>query len=179
MATRNKTGNTDNMTLFQTPDTDAENVNQTIDTDAPENKPTLDASALAGLFSSTAANAVSGSSVIGNLKKYKGRDIAAAYPDGVFIADFDIISVRDRNTHELKPVSVYNFSDSVSGAVIGFTMGGAVIGRLVNDWISKIGGGDIDTARDLYKRSGSRVRVTLSYEMNESTGNTIQKVKVN
>ena len=174
MATRNE-----NKNVNMTPDTDAENVNMTPDTDALENTPTLDASALADLFFNTAANAVSGSSVIGNLKKYKGRDIATAYPDGVFIADFDIISVRDRNTHELKAVSVYNFSDSVSGDVIGFTMGGAVIGRLINEWISKIGKGDINTARDLYKRSGSRVRVTLFYEMNESTGNTIQKVKVN
>lgn len=152
--------------------------NNAINAMTESNAAALDASTLAGLFTNTAAAAVSGSPVIGNLKKYKGRDIAAAYPDGIYIADFDIISVRDRNTHEPKPIAIYNFRADPSGDVIGFTMGGAVIGRLVNDWIAKIGGGDIDTARDLYAKSGARVRVKLSYEVNENTGNTVQKVEV-
>lgn len=140
--------------------------------------PTFDASALASLFTSTATNAVSGSSVIGNYKKYKGRDIAAAYPDGVYIVDFDFITVRDRTSKDMKNVGVYNFSDAPSGNIIGFTMGGAVINRLLSDWVTKIGGGDIETARNLYAKSGARVRVKLSYELNESTGNTIQKVVI-
>ena len=153
----------------------ASDMTDTTDTTAA---PTFDASALASLFTSTATSAVSGSSVIGNYKKYKGRDIAAAYPDGVYIADFDFISVRDRATKDMKSIGVYNFSDTPSGDIIGFTMGGAVINRLLSDWVSKIGGGDIETARNLYAKSNARVRVKLSYELNESTGNTIQKVVI-
>lgn len=137
----------------------------------------VSATSLAGLFAATATAAVSGSDVIGTYKKFKGRDIAAMYPDGVYICDFDIITVRDRNTKESKPVAVYNFSATVSGDVEGFTMGGSIINRLVNEWVLKIGGGDVEKARTLYKQSGSKVRVTLTYELTDS-GNTIQRVKV-
>lgn len=128
-------------------------------------------------FRAAAKKATSSTDVIGDYRKYKGRDIAVTYPEGVYIADFDKITVRDRQTGIMKPVAVYNFSATPSGDVEGYTLGGSVINRLIDDWIEGIGQGDVTVTRKAYKASGQRVKIKISYG-ESSSGNPIQRVEV-
>ncbi len=134
-------------------------------------------------FRKSAARSVNGSSVMVDdngkrRKKYQGRDIAVSYPDGVFLADFDIIPMNDqRNPGAKKPVAVYAISDTDKGDIIGYTNGGANITRMVQDWVDGIGNGDIEATRTAYKAAGNRVKIRITYEP-DSNGNNIQKVEV-
>lgn len=148
-----------------------------------ENVP--DKSAFASMFRKSAARSVNGSSVIVDpetgkkRKKFAGRDIAVTYPNGVYIADFDIISVNDRaNAGAKKSIGIYAFSDSPDGKIIGYTNGGANISRMIADWVSEIGNGDLGVTRDLYKQSAGRVCVKIEYVTDPTTGNQIQSVEV-
>lgn len=138
----------------------------------------------ASLFRKTAQKAVNGSPIMlddngGKRKKYQGRDIAAAYPDGIFITDFDIINVNDRaNPGNKKPIGIYAFAETGNGPAIGYTNGSANITHMILEWVSVIGEGNVTATRDAYKASGERVRVKLSYEVDPNTGNNIQKVEV-
>lgn len=135
------------------------------------------------VFRKSAARSVNDSSVMvddnGNRrKKYQGRDIAVSYPDGVFLADFDIIVMNDqRNPGMRKPVAVYAISETNNGDIIGYTNGGANITRMVQDWVDGIGGGDIEATRTAYKATENRVKIRITYEP-DANGNIIQKVEV-
>lgn len=129
-------------------------------------------------FAARAKKSTSGTEVMQNLKKFQGRDIAVSFPEGVYLVDFDVINIRDRkNDGVMKPVAVYNFTDTPDGAPIGYTLGGSVINRMVEDWIQDIGGGDLNRTRALYKSSGQRIRVKISYGTT-SGGNPCQNVEV-
>lgn len=148
------------------------------------NNATENKTAFASMFRKSAQKSVNGSPVMvddnGNKrKKYQGRDIAVAFPDGVYIADFDIIAVNDRNNPGVKKsMGIYAFSDKPDGAIVGYTNGGANISRMIADWVNGIGEGDITTTRNAYKDSGARVHVKISYSVDASTGNNIQNVEV-
>lgn len=140
-------------------------------------KEALNNSANFNAFAARAKKSTSGTEVMQNLKKFQGRDITVSFPEGVYVVDFDVINVRDRkNNGAMKSVAVYNFSDTPDGAPIGYTLGGIVINRMVNDWIQDIGEGDVDRTRELYKSSGQRVRIKISY--GNSGGNPCQNVEV-
>lgn len=134
-------------------------------------------------FRKSAARSVNGSGVMlddsgKRRKKYQGRDIAVSYPDGVFLADFDIVLMNNRtNPGEKKPVAVYAFAETDKGDIIGYTNGGANITRMVQDWVDGIGDGDIEATRTAYKAAGNRVKIRITYEP-DSNGNNIQKVEV-
>lgn len=145
----------------------------------------LGKSAYASMFRKSAAKSVNGSTVIVDpetgkkRKKFAGRDIAVTYPKGVYIADFDIISVNDRaNAGLKKSIGIYAFSDTPDGDIIGYTNGGANISRMILDWVAEIGNGDLNATRDLYKQSAGRVCVKIEYVTDPTTGNQIQSVEV-
>lgn len=138
----------------------------------------------ASLFRKAAQKAVNGSPIMVDdngvkRKKYQGRDIAAGYPDGVYITDFDIISVNDKaNPGVKKSIGIYAFSDTPDGVAIGYTNGAMNITRMITEWVSDIGEGDVTVTREAYKASGERVRIKLLYELNAETGHISQKVEV-
>lgn len=125
---------------------------------------------MANMFAEMAKKAVSNSTVREGRTNVSVDEIAKAYPDGITITEFDMLTVRDGA--ELKNFPTFAFEESPAS----YFNGGDSLKKIVTDWLAHFDG-DIEACNAALKASGG-CKIKIHEKIRTSNGNSFTPIEV-
>ena len=125
---------------------------------------------MANMFAEMAKKAVANSAVREGRERISTEEIIAAYPNGITITEFDILTKRNGN--ELTNFPTFAFAEDVTK----YFNGGSSLSKIVNGWLGHFDG-DIEACNAALRASGG-CKIRLLPMQRTGNGNNFVPVEV-